>query len=125
MISAVAGFVFYGAWAYAVNYSYGQWIAAKAACVQGSYSFFLTFSMTLLLEALFKLMAKVFNRSGFVNWSTILISCALVFSGSWIVNMAAGTPEIFRTVILGYIIGAFYSVTYVLGLARVDAKSDQ
>jgi len=92
--------------------------AVKAGIVQGSYSFVLTLCMTLLLEVVFKLSNRVFNRAQLINWTTIIICCIAVFSVSWGVNAAAGTPEILRTVILGYVIGSFYIVTYVYGLAR-------
>ena len=68
-------------------------------------------------------MTKTFSHQGVVNWFTVVVACSVVFSGSWIVNVAAGTPEVFRTVILGYIVGAFYSVSYVLGLAKIEAGS--
>lgn len=92
--------------------------AIKAGCVQGAYSFILTMGMTMLLEGVFRVNSRVFNKTHFINWSTIIICCAAVFSVSWGVNFAAGTPEILRTVILGYIIGGIYSISYVYGLAR-------
>lgn len=119
IISAAAGFFFYGGWAYLVNSSHGHWVALKAACVQGSYSFVLTLCMTLLLEGMFKVMSRWFENRLVINWVTIVTCCALIFSGSWIVNLMAGTPEILQTVILGYIIGGAYSASYVYGLAKV------
>lgn len=119
LISAVFGFFFYGGWAYLVNSPHGHWVAVKAACVQGSYSFTLTLCMTLLLEGMFRVMSQYFESRSFINWTTIVTSCALVFSGSWLVNLMAGTPEILRTVILGYVIGGAYSTSYVYSLAKV------
>ena len=118
LASATAGFVFYGGWAFLVNSMHGSMVALKAACVQGSYSFALTFAMTVLVEGLFRLISKLNGTAVIVNWATIVITCAIVFSSSWIINVMAGTPEIFKTVILGYIIGGIYSATYVYGLAR-------
>jgi len=117
-LSAFLGFFFYGAWAYLVNSMHGHWPALKAAYVQGTYSFVLTLCMTLLIEGLFRFMTRFFESRKFINWTTISASCAAVFSGSWLVNYIAGTPEILRTVILGYIVGFFYSVSYVYGLAK-------
>ena len=94
--------------------------AIKAGVVQGSYSFVLTLCMTLLLEFVFKLSNRVFNQILLINWTTIIVCCTAVFSISWAVNAAAGTPEILRTVILGYIIGGIYIVGYVYGLARSE-----
>ena len=90
----------------------------KAGIVQGSYSFILTLCMTLLLEGVLKLNMRLFNKVSVINWATIIICCGAVFSVSWGINAAAGTPEILRTVILGYIIGGIYSISYVYGLAR-------
>ena len=118
IISALCGFFFYGGWAVFVNWKHGVMAATKAGCVQGSYSFVLTLCMTMLIEGVFRINSKVFNQSLLINWSTIVICCAAVFSVSWGVNSAAGTPEILRTVILGYIIGGIYSISYVYGLAR-------
>ena len=120
LISAALGFFFYGGWAYFVNSAYGHWSALKAGCVQGSYSFVLTLCMTLLLEGMFKAMSHYFASKVVVSGATIVTSCALVFSGSWLVNLIAGTPEIFRTVILGYVIGGAYSIFYVYGLAKAE-----
>lgn len=118
LASAAAGFVFYGGWAFLVNSMHGSMVAIKAACVQGGYSFTLTFCMTVLVESLFRLISKLSTTPVIVNWATIIITCTIVFSSSWLINTMAGTPEIFKTVILGYIIGSIYSATYVYGLAR-------
>lgn len=120
LISAFSGFFFYGSWAVFVNWSHGLMAAIKAGVVQGSYSFVLTLCMTLLLEFVFKLSNRVFNQILLINWTTIIVCCTAVFSISWAVNAAAGTPEILRTVILGYIIGGIYIVGYVYGLARSE-----
>lgn len=118
LISAFSGFFFYGGWAVFVNWSHGLMVSIKAGVVQGSYSFILTLCMTLLLEIVFKLSNRLFNKAQLINWSTIIVCCIAVFSVSWGVNAAAGTPEILRTVILGYIIGGFYIIFYVYGLTR-------
>ncbi len=118
LIPSMAGFLFYGSWAFFVNIMYGKFVALKAALVQGSYSFLITLVMTLMLEGLHKLLGRYLSNSSVVNWATITVCCSIVFSGSWIVNTIAGTPEIFRTVILGYIIGGLFSITYVLGLSQ-------
>lgn len=117
-ISAAAGFFFYGAWAYFVNSMHGVEAAIKAACVQGSYSFVLTLIMTLLIEGIYRHLFKLFSHSLLVIWGTVLLCCAIIFSTSWWVNATAGTPEIFDTVILGYVIGGIYTTIYVHALAH-------
>ena len=116
IISAFAGLLFYGGWGYLVNRGHGLDAAMMAACVQGSYSFVLTFVMTILVEGVFRLFVLRINSHWIINLSTVISSCAIIFSMSWWVNAISGTPEIFNTVILGYIIGFIYCVIYVRGL---------
>jgi len=110
--------LFQGGSAVFVKWQQGVLRGCNAGVVQGSYSFVLTLCMTMLIESVFRISSKVFNREHFVNWSTIIICCAAVFSVSWGIHAFVGTPEILRTVILGYVIGGIYSITYVYGLAR-------
>ena len=118
LVVALAAFFFYGAWAYWVNLSHGVSPALRAACVQGSYSLLLTFTITMLTEYIYLFFCRLLDNSLLINWATIVFVCTCVFSTSWWVNAMAGTPEIFRTVILGYLIGGTYTVLYVYGLAR-------
>lgn len=118
-ISAAVGFLFYGSWAYAVNHDHGMGAGLKAGLVQGSYSFVLTFTMTMLLEGMFRVASRTVPSLIVASIITIIVCCAIVFSGSWLVNYLAGTPEIFKTVILGYLIGGAYSSAYVLNLAQL------
>ncbi|GHA00223.1 hypothetical protein GCM10008090_06150 [Arenicella chitinivorans] len=101
-----------------VNLEHGARAAAKAACVQGLYSFTVTLGMTLVLETVFKVMSRYFKARWLIDWTTIATACGAVFSGSWYVNVLAGTPEVFRTVVLGYVIGGVYCILYVRGLAQ-------
>ena len=118
MISAFSGLLGYGGWAYWVNASYGWQASFKAACVQGGYSFLLTFVMTLMIEFFYRFFLKFSRQIWLVNGLAIILTCSIIFSTSWWVNAMAGTPEIFKTVILGYIIGGFYTVAYVFGLSK-------
>lgn len=101
-----------------VNIMHGPQVAIKAACVQGSYSFMVTLGMTLMLEAMFYFFIKLTGWYWFSAVITVILSCTPVFIGSWMINVAAGTPEIFETVILGYVVGAVYSSSYVFGLLK-------
>lgn len=125
MFSAVSALLGYGAWAYLVNAMHGPAAAMKAACVQGGYSFAITFVMTLLIEVLYRLVASVFEHGIMTKSVTVIVTCAIIFSGSWWVNAMAGTPEIFSTVILGYVIGAIYTTSYVFGLSNDKARRDE
>ena len=114
--SALAGLLGYGVWAYLVNSQHGATTAFKAACVQGSYSFILTFVMTLLIEMLYKLFAWASRLERLTRVGTIVSVCAIIYTTSWWINVLAGTPEIFDTVILGYVVGGIYTIGYVQSL---------
>lgn len=122
LIPSFAGFLFYGFWAFLVNIMHGPHAAVKAACVQGSYSFMITLGMTLMLEAVYRTLSQITGWYWFSGMATVVVCCAPVFIGSWMINVAAGTPEIFETVILGYVIGTTYSSTYVFGLLKKSKR---
>ncbi len=122
LLSACFAFLFYGGWGYWINVEFGHDIAITVMFAQGAYSFVLTLTVSVLIESLYRLFRVVATRK---QWSqvqlqtlTILVSCALVFTGSWLVNVFAQTPEIFKTVVLGYVFGGLYTYAYVLGYAR-------
>jgi len=116
LIPPFTGLLFYGFWAFMVNYTHGFGAAFKAGCVQGSYSFVITLGMTLVLEATYRALAKATGWYRTSAMVAVIVCCAPVFIGSWMINVAAGTPEVFRTVILGYVVGFVYSSSYVFGL---------
>jgi len=122
LVSAAVGFLFYGSWAFWVNHQHGIGMGIRAGCVQGSYSFLLTLIMTGLIETLFSICGRLFSNRNLVIWATISCSCFLIFSTSWSINVLAGTPEVLRTVILGYIVGGIFCTTYVYGLARFQTN---
>lgn len=97
---------------------HGPAVALKAALVQGLFSFLVTLAMTLMLEAIYRFFSKLTDWSWFSAVMTVISTCLPVFAGSWLVNAASGTPEIFETVILGYVIGAVYSSSYVYGMLK-------
>ena len=117
LFSAFAALIAYGGWAYLVNSMHGNFAAVKAACVQGSYSFLLTFLMTILIELLYRVSCAITNVELLSKVLTIVVTCSIIFSASWWVNVLAGTPEIFDTVILGYVVGGAFTASYVIGLA--------
>lgn len=117
-LSAVAALLGYGGWAYLVNSMHGSVPAFKAACVQGSYSLAMTFVMTLMIEGLYRFFGRFLAGGKAAQIATVVVVCAILFSSSWWINAMAGTPEIFNTVILGYIIGGIYTTSYVFGLSR-------
>ena len=97
--------------------------AIKAALVQGSYSFALTFTMTLLIEAMYRGISRWSELESVIKSLTIVSTCSIIYGTSWWVNAMAGTPEIFNTVILGYVVGGIYTITYVFGLSAEKRRN--
>jgi len=122
LLSSFAGFIVYGSWAYMVNSMHGVAAGVKAACVQGGYSFALTFVMTMLIEMLYRCASRYSESEKAASVLTIVATCAIIFSTSWWVNVIAGTPEIFNTVILGYVFGGIYTCSYVVGLSKARRR---
>ena len=125
LFSAFAALIAYGGWAYLVNSMHGNYAAVKAACVQGSYSFLLTFLMTILIELLYRVSWAITKVDLLSKVLTIVVTCSIIFSASWWVNVLAGTPEIFNTVILGYVVGGVFTASYVIGLAGERERKHQ
>jgi len=123
LISAFVGLFGYGAWAFTVNYSHGSVAAAKASIVQGGYSFILTWIMTLLVEGLFQALSRIIKNDPVIRLITATTVCGVIFSTSWWLNIMAGTPEVFKTVVLGYIIGGLYTFSYAFGLSSQHSAS--
>ncbi len=114
LLAGLAGFLAYGGWAVYANWSHGETIAYRSGLVQGSYSFLLTWVMTLVTEWLF---AKLAN----VPFRVALLMCMvmpILFATAYAINYAAGTPEILMTIIPGFVIGSTYTLVYVIGLER-------
>ena len=103
---------------------HGAQAAIKAACVQGGYSFALTFVMTMLIEGLYRALHGILLHTKSTAIATVLLTCAILYSTSWWINAMAGTPEIFNTVILGYIVGGVYTASYVKGLTIKQPASN-
>lgn len=122
MVSAFCALFGYGGWAYLVNSMHGMPAAIKAACVQGGYSFALTFVVTLLIEVLYQTLQSLFSNVRLIEFFTIFLACLALFSTSWWINAMAGTPEILSTVLLGYVIGGVYTFSYVKSLGKSSGK---
>lgn len=102
-----------------VNSMHGQIAALKAAFTQGGYSFLLTFFMTMGIESVYRMANIQIGHPRLVKLLTVSVVCVFLYVSSWWVNVMAGTPEIFSTVILGYIVGTLYTALYVQGLSKL------
>jgi hypothetical protein len=116
------GFLFYGGWAFWVNFGAGQTLAVKAAVTQGGYSFTITLFLALLIEWLFLRFKKRSFRLFFIS----LITCSFLYVTSWSLNYFAGTPNILLTILPGAAVSTVYTVSYILGLNKLAKykKSD-
>ena len=111
--SAIAGMLVYGGWAVYANFDHGLAIAQRSGFVQGSYSFVLTFLMTLVTESLFAKIAPRYRMA----LTTVLVS-VILFTSAYSIHMLVGTPEILMTIFPGFVIGTAYTLVYVIGLTR-------
>jgi len=116
------GFLFYGGWAFWVNYGAGQTLAFKAAFTQGGYSFIITLVLALLIEWLFSRFKKWPFHLFFIG----LITCSFLYVTSWSLNYLAGTPNILLTILPGAAVSTVYTIIYILGLNKLARykKSD-
>ncbi|MEM7001150.1 MAG: hypothetical protein AAF529_10200 [Pseudomonadota bacterium] len=104
----------YGGWAVYANWPHGEYIAWRSGCVQGGYSFALTFVMTLVTEWLYARLVEVW---GGLLWLMVII-CSVLFCTAYGIHMLVGTPEILMTILPGFFIGSTYTFVYVLGLHK-------
>ena len=122
VISAFGAFIVYGGWGYYVNSNHALQVSSKAGFVQGTYSFLLTLMMTILIEAIYSFISRHVKTKNLPKIMTIFITCLIIFSTSWWVNVLAGTPEIFNTVILGYVFGSVFTISYVFIVLGLNSR---
>jgi hypothetical protein len=118
LVPPISGFLFYGGWAFFINYSHGWEDAITAGLTQGSYSFFITLVLALVVEWLFVRLAEVPLRSFWV----FLIGAILLAGTSVSVNLLTGTPEILWTVLPGLMVSLVYMMLYIVALNKLEAR---
>lgn len=116
LFSALSGLLFFGLWAFWVNYDFGWAAASKAALTQGGYSFTVTLSNTYLIEMLFRSISAPKLRF----MGTVVMTSILICSLSWLINYLSGTPNIIMTILPGCFISTFYAFIYTVGLAKAS-----
>lgn len=114
LLSATAGALVYGGWGYYANSAAGAEMAMRTGVVQGSYSFVLTLSMTLLLEWGYAAMGR--TRNGAVT--TLVVVSALMFATAYALQYFAGSEAILMTILPGYVVGTIYAAVYLGSLHR-------
>jgi len=119
IITAVA-VIGYGSWALYSNWpadgdAHGQMIAIRAACIQGFYSGFLTLITVIALEAIFlRLNKKLSCRSNMIV--TVTITAIMQYSIIVPVHIFNQTPNIFITLLPGFIIGTIISTVFLMSV---------
>jgi hypothetical protein len=114
--AGILGFVVYGGWAFYVNSQHGAAVGLKAGFVQGTYSFALTLSTTLLMEFLWTSLQNTRGR----YFLTLSITNSLTFTTAYLINSVFLTPEILPTIIPGFLIGIVYSAFYLFSLRKLN-----
>ena len=89
-------------------------MALRTGTVQGSYSFALTLSMTLLLEWGYAWLGKT-AKGAIVTLTTV---SALMFSTAYALQYFAGSQAILMTILPGYVVGTIYAAIYLGSLHR-------
>ena len=115
--AAAVAFVFYAVWAAFANRMHDDAMILTAALTQGIYSAAVTFTMTSIVELLFR--GKGTRRMRLTR--CIAVTIVLLVASSVGVHWLAGTAELLATVLPSWIFGSAYAVVYALGLARADA----
>ncbi|EGG95061.1 hypothetical protein IMCC1989_1913 [gamma proteobacterium IMCC1989] len=119
-IPPIAGFLFYGAWAFFINFSHGWDSAITAAVTQGGYSFTITLVLALVIEFLFQRLSDTSITALWRNVWVFIAGFSLLLFTSVGINLLTGTPEIFWTVLPGLTVSAVYTVMYILTLNKVE-----
>ncbi len=110
LLNAIAAAAVYGGWAAYANSEHPTMVWLRAAIVQGSTSFGITLTITLLALYAYKRAGQ--GRRGIaIGW---LISATMMAIIPSLLHMAAGTPNILHTILPGLIIGSVYLFTYLL-----------
>jgi len=120
LVPPISGLLFYGAWAFWVNFDHGQVPAIKAALTQGGYSFTVTLSLALIVEWLFAHCKHWPFHLSFIA----IIACSFLYITSWGVNYISGTPNILLTILPGATVSTVYTIVYIIGLNKLDKHND-
>ena len=117
--AALLAFLFYGGWAFTVNYPHGVFAAVAALAVQGAASFATTLALTGLVTFFYRRLAR--HKPPRSVWlglppvlSTAVVACLLVLA-----HTLAGTPTLLATIAPSIAIGFVYGIYCTYDLVRV------
>jgi hypothetical protein len=117
--AALLAFLFYGGWAFMVNYPHGAIAAVAALAVQGAASFATTLVLTKLVTFFYRRLAQLEQPR--ILWlslppvlSTAVVACLLVLA-----HTLAGTPTLLATIAPSVVIGFAFGIYCTYDLVRV------
>jgi hypothetical protein len=117
LLSGAGATLLYGGWAYVANRPFGVDAAARAAAVQGAWSFV----FTLFLSTLVELSARQCARAKLPTVCAAVLPLLLVWGGPVTVHALNGTPALARTVAPGVLIGTVFVGVYLAARQRQRA----
>lgn len=103
---ATIGAAFFGAWGYWSNMDTSHVAATKAASIQASYSFALTFVSSEYLRWISKRFARWAQRAQF--FATAALGWTTINGASALIHLSFGTPNIIQTIAPGLLIGLLF-----------------
>lgn len=116
---ACGAFVLYGSWAFVVNVAHGSGAGVKASLTQGLSSFISTFTITMVMEAVYGTRGapvlrtvRAFAAGSAVAW-TLTVG----------LHLAMGTPELLATVGPVLALAAVYCAIYSVNLGRLRSAT--
>ena len=111
-------FLLMGSWALYANWQHPMPKPVVAGLVQGALSGVITYALKRALDGLRGRM-----RRGLGWWLPPLIACALSLCLLVSAHLAAGTPELLRTISVPFSVASLYAVTYNLIMWRNEIAS--
>ena len=113
-VSTLAAMAFYGSWAFFVNVDDGFGQAVFTTTIYTLYAGISTFLFSFYMDRCFRWLHPK-SLAGPVTAATAAMSMVTL---AWTVNFAAGTANIFLTILPGIIVGTVFSITYVAAIKQ-------
>jgi hypothetical protein len=119
--AAAAGVLLNGTWAFAANIDLGVRASLRAGAAQACSSFVLTLTLSLLMEALFRVPASATAGAALAAVGAFCGSAALTVA----THALAGTPQLARTVVPVLTVAAVFTSAYSLNLWRAARRFER
>lgn len=114
LANSLCALIGYGSWAAYSNATFGRFVAMKAFCVQGSFAFLATMTLTALAAWLYHSWGR--------SWQAITCSFIACFSIMATIpttlHLLIKTPNILLSILPGLICGSLYILGYLFVLHK-------